>query len=208
MLIHNLKTVAKTMLSQVTTQSDLECFIHSDMNPLRTERPCRSSDHLFDELIGLRLTRQQDIIMILDLSGIVPFQRMIKMTKCLNARDHLNPEQIGVVVTFPKLLHRIAAPHVPKVRQLFNFKRILRVHHQAVQAHNRHIANKLLDRVHRHYPIARHIQHCAIEIKTRLLGHFKLIIILGMLNEQSQTTEEVNFILILNSSLPTFSRYA
>ena len=62
------------------------------------------------------------------------------MRKCLDARYHLDAEQIRVIVTFLELCFGVAAAHIAEIRLFFDGIAVFAVQHEHVHAHHRHTA--------------------------------------------------------------------
>ena len=98
-------------------------------------------------------------------------QQPFQMPQGLDARDHLDPQVKGIVVDFPQLPFAVAATHIPEIGLSLHLVGVLRVQHEHIQPHGRHITQQSLGAVDRQNVIAGTIRHHAVGAKAAALPH-------------------------------------
>ena len=120
------------------------------------------------------------------------------MRERLDAGDHLDAEQVGVVVALADVGLGVAGAHIAEIRLRFHVEAVLAVEHQHRKPHLRKLAQQLLDLGHPDDRVAlRNVEHRAVERKLRLFGQRKRRLAgAQMLHEQAERAEKVDLAVI------------
>ena len=173
-----LETVLITVLVEVSSEPDHMRLVHTDIHKPRGEILRNALEHFFYERIRFFLVNKQNIRRIANgrISGVL--ENPFKVRKRLYAGNKLHPLFLRIDVDFTDFRARVSAAHIPKVRLVLYFIRILRIQFKRVVTELDELVYHFLNLRHFKHRVPRAIKHNAktfiLHISTSLFSYLLL----------------------------------
>ena len=160
MLVNNIKPIPDAVEPLILARSHPVCFIHTDVDLPAGKALGRSGKHSIDQLVGLLLTDQQNIVAIIDAFVFrSPFEHFIEMRKGLDARNQLYADFCAVGIQLLQLRLGVSSSKMAKIGLAVHLIGILHIKLNLIIAHSRYYGDKFLELRYRHYSITRAVAH-------------------------------------------------
>ena len=156
---HDVHTVFVAIPVQMGSKPQHMRLIHAYVNSAALQVPRHLPEHFPDEIIGLFLIRQKDIVDIPYPIVFFPAQHALKMSQRLYTGNQFYSEKRRIGIHFPEFFPAVCSPPISEIRLSFYFIGILRIELDRGIAHQCQISGKILHRSHRQHTVAGTVQH-------------------------------------------------
>ena len=144
-------------------------LVHAQVDPLGAVGGGGGPDHLLQDHIGLFQVGLDDLAVLTDMVVGGPAHDPVQVAQGLDAGDQLNAKVIGVVVQVLQLVVGIAATLVAEEGLLRDLVGVLGVHHDQIQALQRHFPQEALQGSGMDDRVAGAVEHDAHGLESGLL---------------------------------------